>query len=203
MFSPHGPRRLPRRSDSRTRPIARNGKRDARIRVGGVVLHRRIDGGVQDAGPAVDRAAVERICEQRIREKAAAYAHIDDQVMTLIADVARRGVGLGVISNGFKEDVLPWSHCSLAPAFQCTGFSCEEGLAKPDPEIYRRVMRRLGAQPETTVYVGDGADNELAGAERAGFRACRAVWFVRETPRQGVWPELTGCDDVLNLVAAG
>ena len=150
----------------------------------------------------VDGAAVRRICEQRILEKAAAYARIDDQVATLITELARSGVRLGVISNGFKEDVLPWSSCALAPAFQCTGFSCEEGLAKPDPEIYLRAVRRLGVRPETAVYVGDGADNELAGAEHAGLRAWRAAWFVREEPRQGAWPELTCCEDVLRLVSS-
>lgn len=151
----------------------------------------------------VDTAAVERICQQRVREKAAAYARTDDQVTTLITGLVRRGVGLGVVSNGFKEDVLPWSDCSLAPAFQCTVFSCEEGVAKPDPEIYLRAVRRLGVQPETTVYIGDGADNELTGAKQAGLRACRAAWFVRNLSQKVAWPELVSCEDVLKLVAAG
>jgi HAD superfamily hydrolase (TIGR01509 family) len=151
----------------------------------------------------VDGAAVHRICEQRIREKAAAYARPNDQVTKLITGLVRRGVVLGVVSNGFREDVLPWPDCSLAPAFECTVFSCEEGVAKPDPEIYLRAVRRLGVQPATTVYIGDGADNELAGAEQAGLRACRAAWFVPNASRTGAWPELEACEDVLRLVAAG
>ncbi|MBA2459895.1 MAG: hypothetical protein H0V43_13190 [Gemmatimonadales bacterium] len=79
----------------------------------------------------VDAAAVQRICQQRIREKAAAYARIDDEVTALIIDRARRGVGLAVISNGFREDVLAWSTCSLAREFQCSVFSCAEGVANP------------------------------------------------------------------------
>jgi putative hydrolase of the HAD superfamily len=151
----------------------------------------------------VDTAAVQRLCEQRTREKAAAFAHPDHQVMTLITGLGRRGVGLGVVSNSFREDVLPWSDCSLAPAFQCTAFSCEEGVAKPDPEIYLRALRRLRVQPETTVYIGDGGDNELTGAEQAGLRAYRAAWFVRSSSQALPWPELTQCGDVLRLVAAG
>jgi putative hydrolase of the HAD superfamily len=150
----------------------------------------------------VDTAAVEQIC-QRTREKAAAFAHPDHQVMTLITCLGRRGVALGVVSNGFREDVLPWSDCSLAPSFQCTAFSCEEGVAKPDPEIYLRAMGRLQVQPETTVYIGDGGDNELTGAEQAGLRAFRATWFVRSSSQGPAWPELTTCGDVLKLVAAG
>jgi HAD superfamily hydrolase (TIGR01509 family) len=150
----------------------------------------------------VDTAAVQRICQQRSREKAAAFAHPDHQVMTLITDLGRRGIGLGVVSNGFREDVLPWSDCSLAPAFQCTAFSCEEGVAKPDPEIYLRAMRRLGVRPQTTVYIGDGGDNELTGAEQAGLRAFRAAWFVRSSAQGLPWPELATCGDVSQLVAA-
>jgi HAD superfamily hydrolase (TIGR01509 family) len=151
----------------------------------------------------VDTAAVQRICQQRSREKAAAFAHPDDQVMTLVTDLGRRGIGLGVVSNGFREDVLPWTDCSLASAFGCTAFSCEDGVAKPDPEIYLRAMRRLGVQPQTTVYIGDGGDNELTGAEQAGLRAFRATWFVRSSSRALPWPELATCGDVLKLVAAG
>lgn len=151
----------------------------------------------------VNKAAVQDICQQRIREKEPAYSAIDHQIVTLITELVRRDVRLGVISNGFKEDVLGWPGCSLAPAFQCTAFSCEEGVAKPAPEIYLRAVRRLGARAETTVYIGDGGDNELAGAEEAGLRAYRAAWFAARSPIPLPWPELARCDDVLKLVAAG
>jgi putative hydrolase of the HAD superfamily len=148
----------------------------------------------------VDAAVVERICQQRMREKAAAYSRPDDLVATLIGNLSRQGVELGVVSNGFKEDILPWSGCTLAPAFQGTAFSCEEGVAKPDPEIYRRALHQLGAHTEATVYIGDGADDELTGAERAGLRAYRASWFVRNWSQKRAWPELAGREDVLALL---
>ncbi len=151
-----------------------------------------------------DQPAIHGICQQRIHEKAIAYAQIHDGVAALVTTLARRGVGLAVISNGFEEDVLGWSHCSLAAEIRCTAFSCMEGIAKPDPEIYERALRRLGVDPATTVYIGDGGDDELGGAERAGLRAHRAAWFVRNSPQNAAtWPELTDPKDVLNLVAAG
>lgn len=157
----------------------------------------------QTLNGTVDSAAVQSICEQRTREKAAAYAHIDEGVTALITGLTRRGVRLAVVSNGFREDVLGWPHCSLAREFQCTAFSSAEGVAKPDPEIYRRVVRRLGFQPAAALYVGDGGDDELAGAERAGLRACRAAWFVPHASHAGTRPELAGREDVLKMVAAG
>lgn len=151
----------------------------------------------------VDTVAVERICQQRIHEKAAAYARIDDEVGALITDLARRGLALAVVSNCFPEDVLGWSNSSVAREFQCSVFSFAEGIAKPDPEIYLRAIRRLGVQSATAVYIGDGGDDELAGADRAGLRACRAAWFVRNVHQKVAWPELGDREDVLKLVAAG
>jgi putative hydrolase of the HAD superfamily len=153
----------------------------------------------------VDTVAVERIRKQRIREKAAAYARIDEEVVTLISNLRRHGVGLAVISNCFSEDVQAWSTCPLAREFQCTGFSFAEGVAKPAPEIYLRAVSQLGAEPETALFIGDGADNEVVGAERAGLRAFRALWFTNDRPRDRP-PEASGFgvvdrQDVLKLVA--
>lgn len=149
----------------------------------------------------IDAAAIERICHQRTQEKIRACASPDPQVMALVAELARRDVRLGVISNGFKEDVVPWPGCSLAPVFQCTAFSCDEGVAKPDPEIYLRALRRVGVKPEEALYVGDGGDQELAGAEAAGIRAVRAAWFAPPGAPALPWPELTRCAEVLTFIA--
>ncbi len=155
----------------------------------------------------VDPAAIQRICEQRIREKAAAYAQIDDEVAALVADLRGCGVGLAIVSNCFKEDVLAWSTCPLARGFQCTLFSFAEGVAKPDPEIYLRATRRLGVEPATAIFIGDGADDELVGAERAGLRAFRALWFtsnrLRDRPSEAPRSGLAGRQDVLKLVVSG
>ncbi len=150
-----------------------------------------------------DVAAIHRIRQERIREKAAAYSEIDRDVGALVTVLVGRGIGLAVVSNGFQEDVVGWSHCSLAPKFQCTVFSYAEHVAKPDREIYVRAVRRLGTKPATAVYIGDGADDELAGAERAGLRPGRAAWYVRDAPQKGVWPELTNAEDVLKFIEAG
>jgi HAD superfamily hydrolase (TIGR01509 family) len=150
-----------------------------------------------------DQVVIQGICQQRIREKAEAYARIHDGINALVTTLARREVGLAVISNGFEEDVLGWPHCSLAQSIRCAVFSCAERIAKPDPEIYLRAVSRLAVDPATTVYIGDGGDDELVGAERAGLRAYRAAWFVRESPQSGMWPELRDHDEVLKLVATG
>ena len=149
---------------------------------------------------SADRNTIQQICEQRVREKEVVFGAVRNEISGMISELARHGIRLGVISNGFREDVMPWANCTLAPAFQCAIFSCELGVAKPSPEIYRNALDRMGVSPDETVYIGDGGDNELAGAEAAGLRAFRAAWFVPKSPPGNVWPELIGHEDVLNLV---
>ena len=153
-----------------------------------------------------DTTAIQRICEQRIGEKTAVFDRIRDDVAALFTDLTNRGIGLGVISNCFDEDVRAWPVCSLARQVGCTVFSFAEGVAKPDAEIYRLAARRLGIEATSAVFIGDGGDDELVGAERAGLRAFRAVWFSTAGGQRGAGStqsDLVSTQDVLELVAAG
>jgi putative hydrolase of the HAD superfamily len=73
-------------------------------------------------------------------------------------------------------------------------------VAKPELEIYHRAIGRLGIDHESAVYIGDGGDDELDGAERSGLRAYRASWFVPNSRLKRAWPELASPQDVLRLV---
>lgn len=157
----------------------------------------------QNLSGRVDRKLVQAICQQRVREKAVAYAQIHQEVAALVSTLAGRGIGLAVVSNGFEEDVVGWQQCSLARHFRCTVFSCAEHVTKPEPEIYRRAVHRLGVDPSGAVYLGDGEDDELGGAERAGLRAGRAAWFVSHSRPTGTWPVLLDCTAALRFVDAG
>ena len=133
-------------------------------------------------GRHVEDATLQRVCEERVRAKKAPFERIEPQVLNVVGNLRSRGIRLGVVSNCFAEDVVAWPQCSPAPHFGCTVFSFEVGLAKPDPEIYREATRRLGVRAEDTCFIGDGMHEELAGAEHAGLRAFRALWFLRRWP---------------------
>jgi glucose-1-phosphatase len=52
--------------------------------------------------------------------------------------------------------------------------SAEVGVRKPDPEVYRRCLVRLGAEPAAALFVDDSAAN-VAGARKAGLHGCEYV----------------------------
>ncbi len=53
--------------------------------------------------------------------------------------------------------------------FAGTVVSAHEGLAKPDPELFRRMLERFGLRPETTLMIDDSTAN-LQTAERLGMQ---------------------------------
>jgi putative hydrolase of the HAD superfamily len=122
---------------------------------------------------------------------------------TLATLDALRAAGhrLGLVTNCTVETPALWSRTPLAPRLDATAFSCELGLGKPDPAIFLAACRKLDADPADCVYLGDGADDELAAAAALGMRAIQTVEFTVTDPG---WPgerisTLAGWDADCNL----
>jgi HAD superfamily hydrolase (TIGR01509 family) len=99
-----------------------------------------------------------------------------------------------LVTNSFAEDVAGWDSSPLHPFFDVALSSCVVGLAKPDSRMYLLACRNLDIAPGHALFIGDGADDELAGARRAGLQACQALWFLarRQPPAfapddRGLW----------------
>lgn len=58
----------------------------------------------------------------------------------------------------------------IADAFDLIVGSAYEGIMKPDAEIFRRTLARLGRSPEETIFVDDFAHN-VEGAQAVGMHA--------------------------------
>jgi putative hydrolase of the HAD superfamily len=137
--------------------------------------------------------------DDRARANAQVFQKIDPDIVALTRELQRRNVRLATISNCMAEDAAPWPACNLAPQFTCAVFSYGAGCVKPDPQIYRAAIDRLDVSPADTLYIGDGGDDELAGAQREGLRVAQAGWYVsRVLP--GAAPFLAAHADVMNMV---
>jgi putative hydrolase of the HAD superfamily len=90
---------------------------------------------------------------------------------TALAELARRGLILGVASNFDRRlhavfDGLP----GLAPV-RVRVVSAEVGWRKPAPEFFTAVVRATGCEPGEVLFVGDDFANDYEGATAAGLRA--------------------------------
>lgn len=86
---------------------------------------------------------------------------------------------LGVVSNGqrvFSEVELRMF--GLAPFFRTIVFSSDIGCKKPDDRIFRIALRRIGAEPEEALFIGDSMTNDILPARRLGMQALhiREAW---------------------------
>ena len=79
------------------------------------------------------------------------------------------GLRVGLLSNAGPTVPPLFREGPLGRLVDCAVFSCTAGIAKPDPRIYAAVFRELVVPPAACLYVGDGADEELQGAESAGM----------------------------------
>ncbi|HEY7660919.1 MAG TPA: HAD-IA family hydrolase [Actinomycetota bacterium] len=85
--------------------------------------------------------------------------------------IRRDGYPIGLVSMCAPDTPAMWRASPLAGTVDVEVFSCEVGLRKPHPEIYRYATDRLGVEPSGCLYVGDGSYGELSGAEAVGMRA--------------------------------
>jgi putative hydrolase of the HAD superfamily len=124
----------------------------------------------------VPRAIAERFLEEFRRR---------DRPMPLFSDARRcledlrsQGRRLAIISNSRGEDHVReiLIRRDIAGFFEAVVSSGTEGVAKPDPEIFRRALAKLHVPAEESFYVGDLAFTDAKAAAAAGLHA---VWLNR------------------------
>ena len=93
------------------------------------------------------------------------------EALPTLEELRRRGHLLGMISVCTEEVPQVWDETPLGREFDAAVFSCEVGVSKPDRRIYEIACERLGVEASECLFVGDGANDELPGAERAGMTA--------------------------------
>ncbi len=92
---------------------------------------------------------------------------------SLLSFLKRRGYRLGLVSNSSGIHASALDRLELRDSFDAVCLSCDEGVAKPDPEIYRRLGERLECPPQAILVVGDSLENDVLTPQRLGMRALR------------------------------
>jgi putative hydrolase of the HAD superfamily len=125
-----------------------------------------------------------------------------DAISTL-ETLRERGHKLGLITVCSTEVAELWESTPFRGLFDSTIFSCEIGISKPDPRIYELSIEQLGVEPAESLFVGDGANDELPGAESAGMTALqlRAPGEeLTEPGKQWAGASVERLDAILDLV---
>ncbi|MDE7206120.1 MAG: HAD family hydrolase [Lachnospiraceae bacterium] len=127
---------------------------------------------------------LQQIVHKRIQAKEECFRHIHEEMIPLLRSLKEKGIKVGLISNCFSEEAEVIKKSILFPYFDAICLSYEEGLRKPEIEIYERCMDRLNVKANKCLYVGDGGSFELESAKMTGMKAVQAVWYLREGTSQ-------------------
>ena len=80
---------------------------------------------------------------------------------------------IGVIANQSLGTAKRLEDFGIGQYIELVIASAEEGVAKPDPEIFRRALQRAGCQAEEAVMIGDRLDNDVLPAKQLGMKT---IW---------------------------
>lgn len=99
------------------------------------------------------------------------YPHIEEA----LAELAARGINLGVLSNKFDQGVHDVIDAHLPGMFHVKHGECADIPRKPDPTGLLRSIAELGSTPDRTAYVGD-SPGDVAVSRNAGTFAIGVAW---------------------------
>lgn len=116
----------------------------------------------------IDDSRADSLAEVRHKLVRKALTPWPDAEVTL-KQLKSEGYQVGLLSNCSYPVPHFWHELGIAKYVDQTVFSCEEGAMKPDPEMYYKICAKLGVSPKDCLFVGDGENNELGGAQEVGM----------------------------------
>ena len=110
------------------------------------------------------------------------FGHIrpDDEMVEALRHARTQGVRTGLISNSMGAG--RYDRSTFPELFDGVVISGDEGMHKPQPEIYRLGCERVGLEPADCVFVDDLREN-CEGAEAVGMTAVLHRGAERTLPR--------------------
>ena len=134
---------------------------------------------------------------------------VEPDVLSTLQVLKGGGYRMGLVSNLtlradlMRADLQRWGLMDLLDA---TVFSSEVGVRKPDPRIFKEALKRVGAEPAETAFVGDRLYDDVSGAQAVGMRGVLTRQFRQEDDPtfspDAVIEHLTELPDVLKQLSA-
>ena len=134
-----------------------------------------------------DSILVDELAGAYIRERRSRHILFPD-----VIDVLKNLKGsfrLALITNGLIDTQFDKVRgAGLEQYFDVITVAGEIGVCKPNPEMFRITLKKLGVKPEESVMVGNSLKRDIAGARQANVRS---IWVNRagEPVTGGVQPD--------------
>ncbi|MEM7216989.1 MAG: HAD family hydrolase [Pseudomonadota bacterium] len=107
-----------------------------------------------------------------------------DGVVELLGRLRDAGLVCAIVSNIDDDYLLPLlARSGLEPLLAWALSSESARSCKPDPEIYRQALQRIGFAPAEVLFVGDSLANDVLGPARLGMGTC---WLTERASQSEV-----------------
>jgi FMN phosphatase YigB (HAD superfamily) len=106
---------------------------------------------------------------RRVHDDFYFWRKVPERLPDALVRARAEGLRLGVVSNSEGRLLSVLQRVGLAPFFEVVIDSHLEGVHKPNPEIFRRALARLGVDPARALYAGDIPEVDVLGARAAGM----------------------------------
>ena len=138
-----------------------------------------------DAALGLSAGEIDRLIENDVLM----WSTLNETMIRWVAAVQDAGFKTAILSN-MGEELLRYMRQEFGwlGRFDHHTWSCELGIAKPDPAIYVHTCDKLGVAPENALFLDDKPEN-IAAAEACGLQAIlftTAVALEAELDRRGL-----------------
>ena len=107
-------------------------------------------------------------------DKTAPYPGMEGAALRL----KQAGVSIAVLSNKADEMAGPVVEHYYPGVFPIVQGALPDLPTKPDPTLLYKLMERMGADPEATLFVGD-SNVDIQTAKNGGLASCGVLWGFR------------------------
>ena len=121
---------------------------------------------------------VKLLSDKRRKNLEGIFERTPVETIGLLQELKRRSIKIGLISNCYSDEADIIRKSSIFPYLDVAILSYEQGICKPDYELYNKAMDKLGVTAEECLYVGDGGSKELFAARDLGMKCIQAQYFA-------------------------
>ena len=115
-----------------------------------------------------------------IYDKSRIQFELFPDVIPELEKLREKGYKLALVSNTDCFSMKPFFEAGHRKHFDCIAFSYETGLLKPDSDLFRLVLERMGVKPEEAVMVGDNLHDDVNAALSVGMHAV----LIKRDPKE-------------------
>jgi putative hydrolase of the HAD superfamily len=138
--------------------------------------------------PDIPTSLIEEAVDHRQRRFDYALREVEAKTLEILDQLKQQGYPLALISNASTAEVSGWQGSPLKDYFDVALFSCDVGLQKPDPAIYRLASEKLNIRQQQCLFIGDGGSNEHLGARQSGMHPVMITRYIDTAKQQARRP---------------